>query len=905
MTQETNYNYIKNENDRRIAMGLPKLTKRATKSLSEMTEYDIEEYLNEVRNSSKRLYSNVEEQEKLVLKIKQKILNQIKTESKDENKTSIENTDSLLGVNESAKIFSIPARLILSNKNEVSSSVPTISNITSPDIKTNTEQTPISSRERSDTELKNRREVQRIESLSSAVGRLDLQQLQTNTLLLELRNAVKDLEKRTSESQTRRGGGLLGAATDALMGRTVMQQLLRGSLGVAGGILGYSIIDDFFSENDQEDNNENNDEGNESPPQSNEISPTTEESEEQIYQRLLEESPSEFQDDIDYQNDLRSEARLIFENNRRQQTTSIVPQVSTGPNNSNDIIRVPGESTRDFNRRVRENQQRLVDQNQNRPDEIIDPVIQSIIPSQPTPVISRQDAENAGVLSPQGTVTPLPLNQVTPDIPTNIPSVIPQSVAEPIISQPTPVISRQDAENAGVLSPQGTVTPLPLNQVTPDIPTNIQQTTLPLSTTPIIPSETPEVTDANNLVTPASYSTQLSVPTDNNDAIAVQTNDAIAVDIENESIPQSQESVDRQIRERDQEENLNQLFGTDLILRARKLTFKGDEIRFSGETTNIIPNSGATVPARIGTNITGVTPNITQNYQNGTGGSVPATPGSTPPTNDAETRVPNENLTFARGVDNRINQGIADKVRQVESATGKSFIITSGYRDPVRNARTGAANSAHMRHNAVDIQFRGNEQDTIKVIEAASAAGVGGIGVYRPGFLHLDTEGRRAWGPTFRYESVPGWARGAIEAHMTGRRQQNSNNAGDASPAPAQSESGGITPATGSGDASPAPAQSESGGTAPVVTGTTGIESTPVASSPPSVGAELVGASTEAEVQDRVPPNFTEVATGANEYTPGNPTVDAPNYSHEPNDPGLVEPEDAAERYVRLFHLAA
>lgn len=116
-----------------------------------------------------------------------------------------------------------------------------------------------------------------------------------------------------------------------------------------------------------------------------------------------------------------------------------------------------------------------------------------------------------------------------------------------------------------------------------------------------------------------------------------------------------------------------------------------------------------------------------------------------------------------------VNKAILDKFNQIQSSAGTPLNVTSGFRDPAENARVGGAkNSAHTRGNAVDVTFGGGIPETLKLIEAASKAGVGGIGVYRPGVLHFDTEAKRAWGPSYGHESVPDWAREAINKHLGG-----------------------------------------------------------------------------------------------------------------------------------------
>jgi uncharacterized protein YcbK (DUF882 family) len=117
-----------------------------------------------------------------------------------------------------------------------------------------------------------------------------------------------------------------------------------------------------------------------------------------------------------------------------------------------------------------------------------------------------------------------------------------------------------------------------------------------------------------------------------------------------------------------------------------------------------------------------------------------------------------------------LQPGILDKFKQINSQAGGKLSVTSGYRDPKHNSEVGGAkNSAHMRGNAVDVTFGGGVDETLKMIEIASKAGIGGIGVYRPGVLHFDTESKRAWGPNYHRNSVPSWAEQAIEAHLSGK----------------------------------------------------------------------------------------------------------------------------------------
>lgn len=245
----------------------------------------------------------------------------------------------------------------------------------------------------------------------------------------------------------------------------------------------------------------------------------------------------------------------------------------------------------------------------------------------------------------------------------------------------------------------------------------------------------------------------------------------------------------------------------EMVLKARKVVFKGDEILFRGLQSTGGPSMGGAA----------------------------------------------SDLDFAPRVDQRVNSDIAQKVERIESDSGKDFLITSGFRDAARNAGAGGATgSAHTRGNAVDIQFNGNEADTAAVIESAKKAGIGGIGVYRPGMLHLDTESSRAWGPDFTSKSIPEWAKGALQGE-------------------------GLNQASAA---------------APVASGA-------------STGAAVMGASQENAMAERTPTAPTVVMSDSSPAGQASPGTGVPGTLNSPDDPGPVEPEDASERYAMLFNMAA
>lgn len=128
-------------------------------------------------------------------------------------------------------------------------------------------------------------------------------------------------------------------------------------------------------------------------------------------------------------------------------------------------------------------------------------------------------------------------------------------------------------------------------------------------------------------------------------------------------------------------------------------------------------------------------------------------------------------------VDARETPGLQPRVTELltglESAYGQPLNVTSGYRSPEHNAAVGGAKgSQHMHGNAVDIDVSGMSTDERRtLIELAKAQGFTGVGIY-DNSLHFDTGAERAWGPSYRRDSVPSWAAdlvgGAGSASMNG-----------------------------------------------------------------------------------------------------------------------------------------
>ena len=87
--------------------------------------------------------------------------------------------------------------------------------------------------------------------------------------------------------------------------------------------------------------------------------------------------------------------------------------------------------------------------------------------------------------------------------------------------------------------------------------------------------------------------------------------------------------------------------------------------------------------------------------------------------------------------------------------------ITSGYRDPVKNADVGGAKkSQHLHGNALDWATASMSPDErLAFLSAARQAGFSGFGGYASGNVHTDVGGARIWGDDYTSKSAPDWLR--------------------------------------------------------------------------------------------------------------------------------------------------
>ena len=194
--------------------------------------------------------------------------------------------------------------------------------------------------------------------------------------------------------------------------------------------------------------------------------------------------------------------------------------------------------------------------------------------------------------------------------------------------------------------------------------------------------------------------------------------------------------------------------------------------------------------------------------------------------------------------------------------------------------RAGSGTSQHASGNAVDLSLRGLSQDQraslVQNLTSGKYGNVGGLGTYNASgdLLHVDTRSgpKMAWGPNRSRTSLnetPQWFQQAVAAWMGGTQTAAAGGGGEQEPRPG-----------GEQTASPAP-------------------------STPSSGAAVAQASVRSEtsmMQSQAP---TTVPGASDQAPPPSGSTEQSATTIDPNEPGSVEPSDAAQRYAKLFNLAA
>lgn len=272
MANPTNI-FDQKENERRKAIGLPPLPRRGRKPLQDMTKQDIEEYLGEVRGASMSMFPGYTEaqRDQYVEKIKQKVLNEIASDSKQKRKKRPKATDSVVIVDDSgtsgvsvgqlqqtAGLVARPSDRMLTPERPAAgedgtslrqriskfeqdvfrNAFPTLSMVIDRvDAKTKQE-----SREKSTESLQVRRALDRTETMAQALNDLALQQNKSTELLAELLEAVKGLNQQPG------GSGSPSINVRGRFGRRLGRALRRaapyaaGAAAIAGGAYALSQL---------------------------------------------------------------------------------------------------------------------------------------------------------------------------------------------------------------------------------------------------------------------------------------------------------------------------------------------------------------------------------------------------------------------------------------------------------------------------------------------------------------------------------------------------------------------------------------------------------------------------------------------------------------------------------------
>lgn len=109
----------------------------------------------------------------------------------------------------------------------------------------------------------------------------------------------------------------------------------------------------------------------------------------------------------------------------------------------------------------------------------------------------------------------------------------------------------------------------------------------------------------------------------------------------------------------------------------------------------------------------------------------------------------NQSFSVRTGVNiSGVNAIAIQRLNKMREIYGGDILVTSGYRDPFRNAAAGGAkNSQHTHGNAFDIRLPKDPAQRQRMVEAAQSAGFTGFGFYgENGHLHIDIGASRVWG---------------------------------------------------------------------------------------------------------------------------------------------------------------
>jgi hypothetical protein len=149
---------------------------------------------------------------------------------------------------------------------------------------------------------------------------------------------------------------------------------------------------------------------------------------------------------------------------------------------------------------------------------------------------------------------------------------------------------------------------------------------------------------------------------------------------------------------------------------------------------------------------------------NSTGGSETISPESKPKPQTKINGLVNPAFSDSLAADANVDvknmrPELKEFVREIQK--GFPVVLSSGYRDPFRNAQVGGAeDSEHLRGNAMDFRLVGmTDPEKEKFIKhVLTNPNVGGIGLYKNGSVHIDyrdPKNKAAWGQNRSNTSLP------------------------------------------------------------------------------------------------------------------------------------------------------
>ena len=474
------------------------------------------------------------------------------------------------------------------------------------------------------------------------------------------------------------------------------------------------------------------------------------------------------------------------------------------------------------------------------------------------------------------------------------------------VATPAPVAPAAPATPAVPVAPAAPATPaVPIAPAVPVAPPEIAAVpaapAMPgvpgaTNSTPIIPFEyevTPEPQNAtpitNSLITPTSY----SETNDNQDAVAIEEDEIVPLPKKNDEAIVSEAIREREVLSKALEDRPDMFSNRSLVIRARNVKFKGDEIEFKQSDSLIDKADAQKLPGSTPFGSSGL-------------GSSPGGGSAVPPPPAGKEDIGSSSLMKPTG--GKITSGFGQ--RAMGDHKGIDFGIPIG--SPIVSAQSGTVVEARTSASYGNmIKIRGN--DGLETLYAhLSTIGVQvGQQVEKGQQIALSGNTGRSTGPHLHFEAIKDGnkvdpaplmnASGEIPANKQSATPESTQDA----PSTSQS-SAAATPVSSesvSGESSAAPAAT------PVSSESAGGEGESVPSatpepSAPTAGVEVAQASVENEIAARTPeePTISQVPAAGDQ---GQPSINNPTYMHSVNDPGPVEPADAAERYAKLFNMAA